>query len=91
MRTIGVRDLKRGLSEVLRRVDAGESVQVTKRGRPVAEIVPVAKDREDQQLRELAMQGRITPASRPLPLRARPLKTGRSASAIVLAERESGR
>jgi prevent-host-death family protein len=39
---VGVRELKQHLSEHLRRVAQGETLQVTDRGVPVALIVPVA-------------------------------------------------
>jgi prevent-host-death family protein len=38
---VGVRDLKARLSEYLARVERGESLNVTSRGRHVARIVPV--------------------------------------------------
>jgi len=38
MRTVGLRELKNNLSEVIRQVRAGEDVQVTDRGEVVAEI-----------------------------------------------------
>lgn len=38
MEQVGVRELKNRLSEYLRRVDHGEVILVTDRGRPVAEI-----------------------------------------------------
>ncbi|MEZ4456067.1 MAG: type II toxin-antitoxin system prevent-host-death family antitoxin [Gemmatimonadales bacterium] len=38
MRTIGVRELKAHLSQVLKEVQAGESVLVTDRGRVIAEL-----------------------------------------------------
>lgn len=41
---VGVRDLKARLSEFLGKVEAGESVVVTDRGRPVARLVPFAAD-----------------------------------------------
>lgn len=92
MREIGVRELKTNLSSVLHRVDAGEQIRVTRRGRPVADIVPAGARRGDERLRELVADGRITPAARPHPDRSsRPLNTGRSASAIVLAERDAER
>lgn len=40
MRTIGIRELKNRLSEVVRAVKAGDHVLVTDRGRVVAELVP---------------------------------------------------
>lgn len=39
MERIGVRELRRDASAVLRRVAAGETVEVTDRGRPVAVLV----------------------------------------------------
>ncbi|MDZ7679070.1 MAG: type II toxin-antitoxin system prevent-host-death family antitoxin [Acidimicrobiales bacterium] len=41
---IGVRELKARLSEYLGKVEAGESVVVTDRGRPVARLVPFAAE-----------------------------------------------
>ena len=38
---VGIRELKQNASSVIRRVVAGESIEVTDRGRPVARIVPV--------------------------------------------------
>jgi prevent-host-death family protein len=40
---IGVRELKAKLSEVLDRVERGEVVGVTNRGRRIAQIVPAAR------------------------------------------------
>lgn len=89
MREIGVRELKTTLSSVLHKVDEGESIRVTVRGRPVADLVPTGMRRSNERLRALVAEGKVTPASRALPRRSpRPLDTGRSASAIVLAERD---
>jgi prevent-host-death family protein len=41
---IGVRELKAKLSEVLDRVERGEIVSVTNRGRRIAQIVPAPRD-----------------------------------------------
>ncbi len=92
MREIGVRELKTSLSDVLRQVDEGEQIRVTRRGRPVADIVPAGAHRGAARLRALVADGRVTPAARPRPSTTpRPLETGRSASAIVLAERDAER
>jgi prevent-host-death family protein len=92
MREIGVRELKSSLSSVLHRVDEGEQIRVTVRGRPVADIVPAGARRGNSRLRELVAEGRVTPAAQARPGRSpRPLDTGRSASAIVLAERDDER
>jgi prevent-host-death family protein len=91
MREIGVRDLKAQLSSVLRDVERGERVTVTSRGKPVAEIVPVLPERSETT-KKLIAEGRVTPASRPLPMSPpSPRNTGRSASAFILAEREEER
>jgi prevent-host-death family protein len=37
---VAARDLRNNTAEVLRRVEAGERVVITTRGRPVAELVP---------------------------------------------------
>ncbi len=92
MREIGVRELKASLSTVLHLVDEGEQIRVTRRGQPVADIVPAGSRRRDEGLRRLVAEGRVTAAARPRPRRSpRPLATGRSASAIVLAERHAER
>lgn len=42
---IGAFDAKTKLSEILRKVEQGERFTITKRGRAVANLVPVAPDR----------------------------------------------
>jgi len=41
MAELRARDLRNDLSAVLRRVEAGERMRITLRGRPVAELIPV--------------------------------------------------
>jgi prevent-host-death family protein len=92
MREIGVRELKASLSSVLNQVGEGEQIRVTVRGRPVADIVPAGSRRTDERMRALVADGRVTPAARPRPRHTpRPLNSGHSASAIVLAERNDER
>ena len=50
MERVGIRDLKQHASAVIRRVSAGEEVEVTDRGRPVARIVPLPATDEYQRL-----------------------------------------
>lgn len=46
MQSVGIRQLKDQTSEVLRRVcEKGKAVQVTNRGRVVAHLVPVSRQR----------------------------------------------
>jgi prevent-host-death family protein len=92
MREIGVRELKRSLSETLRAVGRGEQVRVTLRGRPLADIVPAGPTMSDDRVRELVAEGRVTPPARPRPTRAPRLAKGRvSASSLVLSERDAER
>jgi prevent-host-death family protein len=44
MASVGIRELRQRASELLRRVEAGESIEITDRGRPVAMLTPVAED-----------------------------------------------
>jgi len=92
MREIGVRELKLSLSKTLRAVSRGQQVRVTLRGRPVADIVPASASDEDDRLRELVAEGRLVASTRTQAKRAPPLvKTRRSASSLVLSEREAER
>ncbi|MEJ7824337.1 MAG: type II toxin-antitoxin system prevent-host-death family antitoxin [Solirubrobacteraceae bacterium] len=92
MREIGVRELKGSLSETLRAVGRGEQVRVTVRGRPVADIVPAGARAGDDPLRTLVSEGRLVPPARARPRRApTPATARRSASELVIAEREAER
>jgi prevent-host-death family protein len=92
MREMGVRELKRSLSETLRAVEHGEQVRVTVRGRAVADIVPAGATAEDDRVRALVAAGRLTPPAMARPKRApRLAKIHESASALVIAERDDER
>ena len=41
MTSVGIRELRQRASELIRRVEAGETVEITDRGRPVAVLVPL--------------------------------------------------
>jgi len=43
MTTVGIRDLRQHASEYLRRVRDGETITITDRGEPVAELRPVSR------------------------------------------------
>lgn len=45
MTDIAARDLRNRTADVLRRVQAGEPVTITSRGRPVAQLTPVREER----------------------------------------------
>jgi prevent-host-death family protein len=61
---VGIRELKDNASAVIRRVAAGETIQITDRGRAVARIVPLRG--EDDWWDRMADEGRLTPARRDL-------------------------
>ena len=50
MTTVGVHEAKTHLSDLLRRVEAGETVTITRRGEPVAELRPPAETVERDRL-----------------------------------------
>ncbi len=58
---VGIRELRQNLSVYIERVKAGESLEVTDHGQPVASLEPIRK----QELTGLALmeaEGLITPA-----------------------------
>lgn len=59
MTTVGIRELRQNASAVLRKVVAGETVEVTDRGHPIARIVPLHGERT---LDQLVAEGRATEA-----------------------------
>jgi len=60
MRTAAISVLKAKLSEHIALVKRGEEVIVTERGKPVARIIPIARDlAEEDRLRELVARGAV--------------------------------
>jgi prevent-host-death family protein len=47
MAAIGIRDLKVHASDIVKRAEAGESILVTRRGKPVAVMLPFGIEAED--------------------------------------------
>jgi len=70
MTSVGIRELRQRASEVLRRVEAGETVQVTDRGRPVALLTPVP---QTDGLERLRADGDATPPEASFDTLAEPL------------------
>jgi prevent-host-death family protein len=84
MSTVGVRELRQRASELLRRVEAGETIEVTDRGRPVAVLAPLP---DGEPLERLRAAGEVIPAvgdlaELPKPI---PLPAGKEAPSAVLA------
>jgi prevent-host-death family protein len=83
MVSVGVRELRQRASELLRLVAAGETVEVTDRGRPVALLSPIP---DAGPLERLRAAGEVSAADRdladlPAPL---PLAPGQEPPSVVL-------
>jgi prevent-host-death family protein len=88
---VGMRELKTHLGAYLRRVAAGETIRVTVRRRPVADLLPAGAHPADP-VRRLIAEGRVSAAPSPLPdAPPRLHRAPAPASAHVLAEREAER
>jgi antitoxin (DNA-binding transcriptional repressor) of toxin-antitoxin stability system len=97
MQTIGVRDLKARLSQVLREVQRGETILVTDRGRVVAELRAPSgslspKTAVERAIANLAAGGALRVAeATPDPYPASPLSApDGTASELLRAERDEG-
>lgn len=87
MEKVGIRELRQNASAVLRRVAAGETVEVTDRGRAVARIVPM---HEASRLGQLMAEGRAGGAAGDL-LDVKPVSraAGKPALSKLLADTRS--
>lgn len=81
---MGIRELRDTLTQTIRRVRAGETIEVTNDGEPVAIISPYRRGRLDQ----LIAEGKATPG-RPFrpPKRLYEVKGPISASEAILQDR----
>jgi prevent-host-death family protein len=84
MNRVGIRQLRQNASAVLRRVAAGEVVEVTDRGRAVARIVPM---HEARRLDQLQAEGRASGATADL-LDVKPMRriAGKPLLSKILAD-----
>jgi prevent-host-death family protein len=84
MERVGIRQLRQNATAVLRRVAAGEVIEVTDRGRAVARIVPM---HEASRLEQLVAEGRASGATGGL-LDIKPMRriAGKPALSKVLAD-----
>jgi prevent-host-death family protein len=85
MRSIGIRELRQHASRHLREVEAGETITVTDRGRPVSQIVPI---RPQSKYDELVASGRLIPGDGGNILDHKPIKLppGAKPPSEILAE-----
>jgi prevent-host-death family protein len=80
MRTIGVRELRQHASKYLEEVAAGESIEITDRGHPVARLVPISSDPWE----DLINAGEVVKAARPINIDdLKPSAYEHSASAVL--------
>ncbi len=89
MDSVGVRELKSGLSRYLKRVRAGARVTVTERGRAIAMLGPVDVPADLEWAHALVVSGQARwaggkPAGSRHPV---PIVTGRSVSEAVIEDR----
>jgi prevent-host-death family protein len=82
---MGIRELRDTLTRTIRRVQAGETIEVTNDGEPVAVIVPYRRSKLDQ----LIAEGKATPGRRPfrVPSRLYEAKGPKTASEILEEDR----
>ena len=78
MSSVGIRELKQNASAVVARAAAGETITITDRGRPVAQLGPRTTHglqalREQGLVREPRRPAADLPLPEPLPSGARPL------------------
>ncbi len=88
---VGARELKARLGTYLRRVQHGERLVVTDRGRPVAEIRPIGPELEDldARLARLEAAGTLTRPTRSGLRSFRAIvRSGRPVSEIIADDRE---
>ena len=83
MASTGIRELRQRASELLRRVEAGETIEITDRGRPVAVLAPLPDRGPIERLR---VSGDLEPAGSDLKDLPEPLvmARGQEAPSIVL-------
>ena len=63
MKTVSLADAKAHLSELIDRVEAGESIDFTRRGKPVARLTAVAGPRKAVDLAQLQTLTATMPAA----------------------------
>lgn len=88
MPTVGIRELKNKLSFYLKRVESGERIEVTKRGKVIAILIPAKERKVDKELLALIEEGMASwaggkPRGSPRPVKAR----GRPLSELIVEDR----
>jgi prevent-host-death family protein len=68
MDSVTVSELNRQTARVLDRIKAGESLEISEYGRPIARLLPAAPTTGSPLLDRLIAQGRAIPAANPGPI-----------------------
>jgi len=71
MTSVGIRALRQRASELLRRVENGETIEITDRGRPVAVLAPLPDDPVERLMAAgdlQASEGDLSDLPEPIPL-----------------------
>jgi prevent-host-death family protein len=90
---VSIRELKSRLSEHLRRVGRGESITITRRGKPVGVIMPAGAENESataSKMRELVARGVVSWSGEPPFVPEKRIKLtgdGPTMSEMVIADR----
>jgi len=84
-----VRELNQNTAGVLARVKAGEAIEITERGVPIARLIPV----QGQPLASWARSGKLRPATLagPAPRPSGPIRTEHEAGQLLRQLREDER
>jgi prevent-host-death family protein len=92
--TVGIREFKAHMGEYLRRARAGETIELTDRGKPVARLLPAcpptAEASVEARIWQLVAEGKAAWSGRKLQHRmpVATLKGGVSASDLIVQDRE---
>jgi antitoxin (DNA-binding transcriptional repressor) of toxin-antitoxin stability system len=92
MISVGVRQLKKGLTRYLRLVDHGEALLVTNRNRPVAVLNKPDRNSAptlEEKLASLVAEGKLLPAAKPGPFKPfKPVRVkGQPVSRTIIKDR----
>jgi prevent-host-death family protein len=89
MEQIPIRNLNQDTASVLARVERGEVVEITNRGRPIARIVPIGVD----TMADLIAAGVVVPptVTGPVPMPTVPAEPGADAGQLVSDLRDEER
>ena len=88
MQTVGIRELKSGLSRYLSRVKSGERIIVTDRAKKIAIIAPFKKNSHDDKILMLMERGLIQwSGGKPEGISSRVTLKGKEVSKAVIEDR----